>query len=296
MLSPASPAAAALQVLLFALGVGVVGMWNFFRLQRRRRVIEDTPTSRIRSAAQGYVELIGQALAPDAPLLSPLTRTPCCWYRYKVEERKGEGKSSHWQTVQHGVSTAQFWLDDGTGRCIVDPEDAEVRALTRRSWVGATAQLIPGTAGEVMMSGDGDHRYTEELIMPGQTLYALGWFTSLSPLQAPLHDEVRERVAAWKADPHKRRAFDANGDGALDMAEFEQLRAQAAAAVYADRLIRAAQPQTHVLRKPRRDRRVFLLTTEPHDALARRLRWQAWAWLAAGVLALGYGGAGLLWR
>ncbi|OZB74622.1 MAG: hypothetical protein B7X36_07085, partial [Thiomonas sp. 14-64-326] len=235
MLSGLSPSGAAPQVLLMALALGAVGLVQFFRLQRRRRVMEDMPTARIRSAAQGYVELIGRALPPDAPLFSPITRTPCCC-----------------------KSTTQFWLDDDTGRCIVDPEGAEVRARSRNTWKGAAAQLIPGTS-EVLMTGDNDHRYTEHLILPGQTLYALGWFASLSPLQASAHEEVRERIAAWKADPQQRRSFDANADGELSMAEFEQLRQRAAAAVEAERRERAAQPQTHVLKKPK-DRRLFLLT------------------------------------
>ena len=291
MLSGLSPSGAAPQVLFMALALGAAGLVQFFRLQRRRRVMEDMPTARIRSAAQGYVELIGRALPPDAPLFSPITRTPCCWYRYKIEKRDDDNKNS-WSVQEQGKSTTQFWLDDDTGRCIVDPEGAEVRARSRNTWTGAAAQLIPGTS-EVLMTGDSDHRYTEHLILPGQTLYALGWFTSLSPLQASAHEEVRERIAAWKADPQQRRAFDANRDGELDMAEFEQLRQQAAAAVEADRRERAAQPQTHVLKKPN-DRRLFLLTTEPHDDLGGKLRWQAWAWLAVGVLGLAYGGAGLL--
>ena len=292
MLSGLSPAGAPGQMLAFALVLGAAGVVQFFRLQRRRRVMEDMPTARIRSASQGYVELIGQALPPDAPLFSPITRTPCCWYRYKIERRKEGNSDSGWETEQQGKSTVQFWLDDDTGRCIIDPEGAEVRARSRSTWTGATAQLIPGTT-ETLMVGDSDHRYTEHLILPGQTLYALGWFASLSPLQASAHAEVRERIAAWKADPQQRRAFDTNGDGELDMAEFEQLRQQAAAAVEADRRERAVQPQTHVLGKPK-DKRLFLLTTEPHDDLTRTLRWQAWAWLTAGVLGLAYGGAGLL--
>ena len=291
MLGGLSPAGAPGQVLAFALVLGAGGVAQFFRHQHRRRVMEDMPTARIRSASQGYVELIGQALPPDAPLFSPITRTPCCWYRFKIEKRDRDN-NRNWSVEQQGVSTTQFWLDDDTGRCIIDPEGAEVRALTRRTWTGTTAQVIPGTS-EVMMTGDNDHRYTEQLILPGQTLYALGWFNSLSPLQTSSHAEVRERIAAWKADPQQRRAFDTNGDGELDMAEFEQLRQQAAAAVEAERRERATQPQTHVLRKPA-DKRLFLLTTEPHDKLARNLRWQAWAWLTAGVLALAYGGAGLL--
>ena len=291
MLSGLSPAGAPGQVLAFALVLGAGGVAQFFRHQHRRRVMEDMPTARIRSASQGYVELIGQALPPDAPLFSPISRTPCCWYRFKIEKRDRDS-NRNWSVEQQGVSTTQFWLDDDTARCIIDPEGAEVHALTRRTWTGTTAQLIPGTS-EVMTTGDNDHRYTEQLILPGQTLYALGWFASLSPLQASSHDEVRERIAAWKADPQQRRAFDTNGNGELDMAEFEQLRQQASAAVEAERRERAAQPQTHVLRRPK-DKRLFLLTTEPHDDLTRTLRWQAWVWLAVGVLGLAYGGAGLL--
>lgn len=291
MLSGLSPGGAPGQVLAFALVLGAAGVVQFFRLQHRRRVMEDMPTARIRSASQGYVELIGQALPPDAPLFSPISRTPCCWYRFKIEKRDRDS-NRNWSVEQQGVSTTQFWLDDDTARCIIDPEGAEVHALTRRTWTGTTAQLIPGTS-EVMTTGDNDHRYTEQLILPGQTLYALGWFASLSPLQASSHDEVRERIAAWKADPQQRRAFDTNGNGELDMAEFEQLRQQASAAVEAERRERAAQPQTHVLRRPK-DKRLFLLTTEPHDDLTRTLRWQAWVWLAVGVLGLAYGGAGLL--
>lgn len=291
MLSGLSPAGAPGQVLAFALVLGAGGVAQFFRHQHRRRVMEDMPTARIRSASQGYVELIGQALPSDVPLFSPITRTPCCWYRFKIEKRDRDS-NRNWSVEQQGVSTTQFWLDDDTARCIIDPEGAEVHALTRRTWTGTTAQLIPGTR-EVMTTGDNDHRYTEQLILPGQTLYALGWFASLSPLQASSHDEVRERIAAWKADPQQRRAFDTNGNGELDMAEFEQLRQQASAAVEAERRERAAQPQTHVLRRPK-DKRLFLLTTEPHDDLTRTLRWQAWVWLAVGVLGLGYGGAGLL--
>ena len=291
MLSGLSPAGAPGQVLAFALVLGAGGVAQFFRHQHRRRVMEDMPTARIRSASQGYVELIGQALPPDVPLFSPITRTPCCWYRFKIEKRDRDS-NRNWSVEQQGVSTTQFWLDDDTARCIIDPEGAEVHALTRRTWTGTTAQLIPGTR-EVMTTGDNDHRYTEQLILPGQTLYALGWFASLSPLQASSHAEVRERIAAWKADPQQRRAFDTNRDGELDMAEFEQLRQQAAAAVEAERRERAVQPQTHVLRRPK-EKRLFLLTTEPHDDLTRTLRWQAWVWLAVGVLGLGYGGAGLL--
>ena len=268
------------------LAVAAVGGVQFFRLQRRRRLMEDMPTARIRSAAQGYVELIGQALPSDVPLRAPLTGSLCAWYRFRVERRKGEGGNSGWEVEQQGVSDAQFWLDDGSGRCIVDPEGAEVRARDKRTWVGAAPQFVPESPGAVLWSGDAEHRYTEELILPGDRLYALGQFASLDPLQASPQDDLRERVIALKTDPRQRAAFDTNRDGELDAAEFAQLRAAAKAQVEQARREQAARPQTHVLRKPT-GRRIFLLSTLPPDGLSGTLRRQAWAWLAAGLVALG---------
>ncbi|MBW4048862.1 MAG: hypothetical protein HIU89_13325 [Proteobacteria bacterium] len=167
-------------ILLFA---AVLGAVQFFRLQRRRRLMEDIPTARIRSAAQGYVELSGRVQRPDVPLHSPLTATPCAWWRFRIERRKSEGRNAGWELEQRGVSEAQFWLDDESGRCVVDPAGAEVRARNHRSWVGATPVLVPEAPGTTIWSGDAEHRYTEELILPGDTLYALGQFTSMDPLQ-----------------------------------------------------------------------------------------------------------------
>ena len=272
--------------MVMLLAVAAIGAVQFFRLQRRRRLMEDMPTARIRSAAQGYVELIGQVLPPDMPLRAPLSGSFCAWYRFRVERRKGEGGNSGWEVERQGASDAQFWLDDGSGRCIVDPEGAEVRARNKRTWVGAAPQFVPESPGAVLWSGDAEHRYTEELILPGDKLYALGQFESLDPLQISPQDDVRERVIALKSDPRQRAAFDTNRDGELDAAEFEQLRAAAKLQVDQARREQAARPQTHVLRKPT-GRRLFLLSTLPPDGLSGTLRWQSWAWLAAGLVALG---------
>ena len=61
---------------------------------RRARRINDTPTSRIASAAQGYTELVGRGHhRPDSPVLSRITALPCVWYRYVIEQRIGNNKS-----------------------------------------------------------------------------------------------------------------------------------------------------------------------------------------------------------
>ena len=78
-----------------------------------RRAINDTPTSRIASAAQGYVELQGSGLPLGGlPLLSPRMALPCLWYRYTTEEKDSDGK---WKVVGRGESEASFLVDDGSG-------------------------------------------------------------------------------------------------------------------------------------------------------------------------------------
>ena len=67
-------------------GLSALAFYFAFRNLARARLIEDTPTSRVRSAHQGYVELEGEAAAMQGePILSPLTQTACCWFRYKIE-------------------------------------------------------------------------------------------------------------------------------------------------------------------------------------------------------------------
>ncbi|WP_231480637.1 hypothetical protein [Thiomonas sp. FB-Cd] len=66
---------------------------------------------------------------------------------------------------------------------------------------GCHAVLIPESPGTTIWSGDAEHRYTEELILPGETLYALGQFTSIDPLQTSARDDLRDLVIAWKPNP-----------------------------------------------------------------------------------------------
>lgn len=69
--------------------LALVAFSGLFRFYRRVRMIEDTPTSKIRSAAQGYVELQGEAESlPGPATVAPLSQLHCLWYRYRVEARR----------------------------------------------------------------------------------------------------------------------------------------------------------------------------------------------------------------
>ncbi|MGI9245338.1 MAG: GIDE domain-containing protein, partial [Steroidobacteraceae bacterium] len=178
------------------------------RSLRFARLIEDMPTSRIRSAAQGYVELEGRALPLDGqPVLAPLTQRPCVWWRYRIQKKIERGdrrnRRRSWETVNRGQSASPFILDDGTGTCEVQPDGAEIVATEATTWYGATPWPAPGPAagGNAWLDGGGPYRYYEERLYEHERIYALGDFRSdASAAEDGLHEQHVELLAAWKRD------------------------------------------------------------------------------------------------
>lgn len=266
----------------------LAAFWTGFRELRHARLIEDTPTSRIRSAAQGYVELCGFArLLPGPDIFSPLSRARCAWWRYRIEHletvQDGQRRRREWRVVEEACSEELFLLADETGECIVDPHGARAWPSLRRRWYGATSRPleVPATSPWI---GFGDWRYTEELITVGDPLYALGRFRSQTAVRADDEAaELRERLRQWKAEPRELlRRFDADGDGEISAAEWETARRTALEEIRAEHLEHALQPDLHVLCRPP-DGREFLISTLSEKGLAWRLR----------ARALGLAGAGL---
>ena len=74
---------------IIILGIGLACGYGTFYFIRRARIIEDTPTSRIRSASQGYVELIGTIkYFTSQAVFAPLTGQACAWYHFHIEKRE----------------------------------------------------------------------------------------------------------------------------------------------------------------------------------------------------------------
>src|SRR5512137_132540 len=70
--------------------ISVLGLVGWKVAYGRSRIIADLPTSLVASAAQGYVELNGTAQAHNGnPLVTQHSRTPCVWFRFLVEEKRG---------------------------------------------------------------------------------------------------------------------------------------------------------------------------------------------------------------
>jgi hypothetical protein len=283
---------------LLWLGVAVAGGgWFAFRWLHIARMVEDTPTSRIRSAAQGYVELAGRCRALDGTEnLAPLTQRPCVWWRYRVQRRTGSTSSSNrrakWQNVSSGRSEQPFLLGDGTGDCIVQPSGAEILTGESTTWYGDTPWPTQVPGQQRLSSGEQEYRYFEERIYEHEHVYVLGQFrTHTSTGQRNLQAEVTALLAEWKQDQAGlAERFDRDGDGHVSLEEWEHAREQARHAVVQRHLDQPTQPALHVLGRPE-GRRLFLIAAFPETALARRYRRRAivaFLGCAAAVYALGW--------
>ena len=249
------------------------------------RAIEDTPTARVRSAAQGYVELCGRGLpAADSSNKGPLTGIPCTWWRYKIEGRRYSGRSFSWRTVDSGMSCEPFLLDDGTGQCLIDPRGAEVLPVATDRWYGPTEWpqgRIPDPTGVLGWLADAfitdKYRYTEYRLQPHEKLYAIGAFRSLGGAggAAGADDVAAELLHAWKQDHAALLArFDTDHDGAISSAEWERARETARREAQARCAAEEREPVVNVLAEPM-DGRAFLVSASDGESLARRFRRRA---------------------
>lgn len=106
----------------FGVGVGLFanGFWNY----RKLRIIEDTPRISIRSIPMGLVHVHGKVTGSFL-LTSPVTRTPCYYYRVRLERWEEQGKHRGWHIVHTETDQRTFYVDDGTGKVLVNPHSAE---------------------------------------------------------------------------------------------------------------------------------------------------------------------------
>lgn len=263
------------------LGVAVLGGgWLAFRFMHIARMLEDTPTSRVRSAAQGYVELVGRSKAlAGATNLAPLTQRPCVWWRFRIQRRTGSSsrgnRRAKWQTVQSGRSEQPFVLDDGTGECIIQPAGAEVLTAETTTWYGDTPwpTLAPGKRSPF---GEPEYRYYEERIYEHEQVHVLGHFRTHSGTANTSRDtDVAALLAEWKQDQAGLVArFDADGDGQVSLGEWERAREEARHAVTQRHLEKPVPAAVHVISRPD-SRQLFLIAAYPEKELAKRFRRRA---------------------
>lgn len=186
--------------ILFVIGV-IVTLVNLKNWKRRQRIIA-TPTSPVAQApGNGLVEIKGRIQPSEQGLLqTPFSGRHAVWCRITVQELRSSGRNTYWHTILTEVDGRVFMVDDGSGQMgRVLPQGANVildshniassgtfndaaphldaflqsRGLKSTSWLGFNKSM----------------RYSEEVLGPGDNLYALG--PSRRDPGPPVHDGYR---------------------------------------------------------------------------------------------------------
>lgn len=104
---------------------GVVLFIRGFLMLRLRRQIMNTPASKVRSASMGLVEVNGLAKGPTT-IPAGITRQACYYYRADVLELRDSGRNREWKQVASESVYVPFFVEDPTGRLLIDPQGAEM--------------------------------------------------------------------------------------------------------------------------------------------------------------------------
>jgi hypothetical protein len=152
--------------LVVGFGAGLVLFLKGFRVYREYRVLLDTPEIPIRSIAMGLVEIHGKARV-EQTVTSPVTRTPCCFYKVDIERWIRDKSGGHWSHTATDADGARFYLEDGTGKVLVDAHGAEYDLIR-------TARVETGGLGRSLgrLWGKDDPALATGSMAPDGDLYA----------------------------------------------------------------------------------------------------------------------------
>lgn len=242
------------RLVYFAL-LAIIGFVSWLAAFKRAQAIAQLPTSRIGSAAQGYVELYGRAsLEKDFINVAPHSGKQYLWFRYRVYERDDK----NWREINNAVSSATFEINDATGVCRVDPDDAEVLGADRHT------------------SYRDGYKHVEDILFGGGKIYVLGEFSTLNaaPNAVSLSEDVSHLLSDWKKNPkqlHKR--FDLNHDGHIDLQEWELARRLALHTVGKEHAQLRQASHVNIMRAPKNGRLFLISSLSPQKLRQRYVFW-----------------------
>jgi len=162
-----------------ALLAGPWMFWRGFRHFRVCRLIENTPTARIRSMAMGLAEVNGKVEA-RSHLEAPFSGRPCAHWQVEISVR-GRRRGG-WSVVHRNHSGNPFYLEDDTGVAMIFPQgsDCRVRYGTEEECSGLNLPDVyadylrenPGAVGPLVRLSW--MRFRERTLEDGMQVYVLG--------------------------------------------------------------------------------------------------------------------------
>jgi hypothetical protein len=188
---------------LIGLVLGLLCLMAGFGAGRRRRLVENLPTSKTTGVFIGLVELKGTAESAR-PLTSYLASQSCVCFQWHVDEHwsrtvtetytdkdgKRQTRTRHesgWKRVADGGDIIPFLLKDDCGAVLVQPQGAKIEPLTMFEETCRRSDPLYYAKGPAHAVSDSDHRrrFVEEGIPLHAALYVMGQARERQDVVAP---------------------------------------------------------------------------------------------------------------
>jgi hypothetical protein len=153
-----------------------------FLMLQHKRLIQNTPFSKIRSASMGLVEVSGMPKGPQT-IRAGITGEPCYYYRARAWQQSDSGNKGEWEQVADETVGVPFFVDDGTGKMLVYPQGArfDVHRNFSEEYGGsifASRDLVAESVHKFLLrhgiSPTGMIRLEQHCILPGFPLFVFG--------------------------------------------------------------------------------------------------------------------------
>ena len=189
--------------------IAVVLLTLAFRHLRNKRLIEDIPTSRVRSIAMGLTELKGKARS-DTPLKSPLSKCSCVYYIYTTEVLVRTRNGTRWKQIRRINSGVPFYIEDDTGRVLVSPDRLLMDFEPRYTDYDSSRSK----------------RYREWFILDHEPVYIIGTAMKTRNFMQEFRVRLAEEIRRLKNDRERLMQYDENNDGVIDAMEWDNARSR----------------------------------------------------------------------
>ena len=116
---------------IMLLVVGLTTSFNSLKNLEMKRLLENVPTSKIRSLSTGLVELKGKIQVKDKILKDPFDDKECVYWRIQIQELVKSGKTRKWVTSHKAKNQIPFLISDQTGSVLIYLDDVNMNDVKR---------------------------------------------------------------------------------------------------------------------------------------------------------------------
>lgn len=168
-------------IIIFGVGLILLGVIY----SKMFKLIDNIPTSKIRSIAMGPVEIFGEANGYQSFLKSPFSLSDCVYYKYFIMQYKGKKNNvDKWKILKESDKGTLFYLSDETGSVLIDPKEAKIEIEKDYRFISKSGLDPPEHIKQFLETIDINYKgflggnktiaYTEHLIKPKDEIYIIG--------------------------------------------------------------------------------------------------------------------------